>query len=156
MSNARIRTLLNDKLFEGLYDPNTEMLKWPIYPKGTEPDNEDGIPFDTHLVVSLIPSPVLNGTLGGDHRGYTGIYQITINASNGLGSTPDPYDDLNLVVDKVVEALEEVFHVDMRLGTEGEFVVQLMTSISVSNGNREKGDSGLEAHAYFSYRADTN
>lgn len=150
MSNDRIRILLNETLLEGLRQPD-ENLKYPVFINGIQDMSLD----ETYIQADLIPSPVINGTLGGDHKGFIGIYQMTIKASNGMELT-DPTVDLNDVIAAVVADLQEVFPINSRIGDENEFVVQVLTSISVSQTTRERTGSKWEAHAYFTYRADTN
>lgn len=149
MSNARIRALLNEKLISGL--DNGDELAYPVALNGAQSDAIT----DTHILAHLIPSPVINGTLGGDHKGFIGIYQMTIKGSNNY-QVGDPVDDRNEIIDEVLEKLQEVFPINTRIGDESEFVVQVLTSISVSEATCERNDSWWQAHAYFTYRADTN
>lgn len=150
MSNARIRVLLNEQLTEGLRQPD-ETLKYPVLPNGVQEFSLD----ETHIISHLMPAPVINGTLGGDHRGFTGVYQMTIKASNEIEGT-ETVTDMNLVIEEVAEALQDAFPINKRIGVEGEFVVQVLSSISVTEATYDKNDKWWLAHAYFSYRADTN
>lgn len=150
MSNGQIRTLFNDKLIEGLRQPD-DTLKYPVLKNGVQ----DISLTDTHVIPHLIPAPVLNGTLGGDHQGFTGIYQMTIKATNGIESS-DPTIDISDTIDEVVAEIQKVFPINARIGEEGVFVVQVLSTISVTEATCERRDSWWQAHAYFSYRADTN
>lgn len=150
MSNEKIRRLLNEHLIEGLRLPNDD-LKYPVLIEGVQ----DISLTDTHIVAYLLPAPVYNGTLSGDHREFTGIYQMTIKVSNDIEGS-NTVSDMNYVIGEVEETLQEVFPINARIGDESVFVVQVLTSISVTQATCEKNGSWWQAHAYFTYRADTN
>lgn len=152
MSNGRIRKLFNERLKEGIKGPDGK-LRWRIRPNGVL-----GIPTPkTHIDSHLIPAPVLNDTLSGDHEACTGIFQMTIKVL--LPSDTDmleiPFDP-NEELDEIVEVIQKAFPINARIGTEGEFVVQVLSTLTVTPAIRAKDDIWWEAHAYFNYRSDTN
>jgi hypothetical protein len=155
MSVARIRTLLNDRLIAELkVMGGGTKLKYPTFVNGHQ--NKQGEFTGNHLFAELVPSPVINDTLSGDHKGYVGLYQIAIQSYYGLDETvPNP--DLQTFIDEVVADLELIFPINARIGDENEFVVQVLSSISVSQlTNLQKGSPGIGVYAHFLYRADTN
>lgn len=98
---------------------------------------------ETYLRVFTIPAPIASNTLGGDHRLYTGVFQVSIIAPAGTGKTKT-----NPIAAEI-SALFPLYVRDMKNG----FVVTPMTP--VDQGPGITGDSTYTVPLSFSYRSDT-
>ncbi len=136
MSNARIRVLFNTALV-GYAKPKGIRVaadNTPFTPKTNE----------TYLVAKLIPVDTSTETLGGDHKGYIGLYQIKVVTASGISTD---------VSDKLIEELQDVFKVDKLFSKDG-FSVRVISPIHGPEGKAQEGS--LVVPCYFEYRADTN
>ncbi|SFX17694.1 Bacteriophage related protein of unknown function [Pseudomonas sp. NFACC49-2] len=99
---------------------------------------------ETYLRAFTIPGDTASNTLAGDHRLFTGIFQISIIAPAGTGKSK---------TNPIVDELASVFPPYVR-HTKGDFVVIVMSP--VDQGPGINGDTSYTVPVSFSYRADTN
>jgi hypothetical protein len=99
---------------------------------------------ETYLAAFALPAGTNTNTLAGDHRGYTGVFQINVvtPAGNGTGDAEGLVDDLG-----------DLFPAYLRL-KQGDFEVLVLTP--VEPGPPIQADNTLTVSASFQYRADTN
>lgn len=99
---------------------------------------------ETYLRAFTIPGDTASNTLGGDHRLYTGVFQVSIIAPAGTGKTE---------TNPLVSELASLFALYAR-STKDE--VTVITMSPVDPGPGITGDSVYTVPVSFSYRADTN
>ncbi|MBF6029674.1 DUF4128 domain-containing protein [Pseudomonas sp. P115] len=99
---------------------------------------------ETYLRAFNLPGDTASNTLGGDHRLYTGVFQVSIIAPAGTGKAK---------TNPVVAELIELFPIYGR-DTKGE--VTVITMSPVDQGPGINSDSTYTAAVSFSYRCDTN
>lgn len=109
----------------------------------------EGAPFtpadgETYLKAFAIPASTGSNTLGGDHRVYTGVFQVSIVTPSGSG--PGAAEGL-------VDEIAELYPLYMRLN-RGDFEVIVLTPVEPSPGIPD--DTTYTVAASFQYRADTN
>jgi len=97
---------------------------------------------ETYLAAFTLPAGTNTNTLSGDHRVYTGVFQISIvtPAGNGTGDA-----------EGLVDELGELFPAYLRL-KQGDFEVLMLTP--VEPGPAIVDDTTLTVSASFQYRAD--
>ncbi|PVZ19924.1 MULTISPECIES: phage tail terminator-like protein [unclassified Pseudomonas] len=107
--------------------------------------NVDFSPADgeTYLQAYLLPSLTASNTLGGDHRLYTGTFQVNVITPTSSGEGP---------AESIVVELADLFPVTLRLA-RGALEVLVLTP--VSQGPVVPNDTTQAVSASFSYRADT-
>ncbi|WP_397448131.1 phage tail terminator-like protein [Pseudomonas sp. NA-150] len=98
---------------------------------------------ETYLQAFTIPAGTDSSTLAGDHRLYTGLFQVSIVTPSGAG--PGAADGL-------VDELAAVFPLNDRL-IKAPLAVLIMTP--VEPGPPVPDDSTYTVAASFQYRADT-
>lgn len=98
---------------------------------------------ETYLRAFTIPGDTASNTLGGDHRLYTGVFQVSIIAPAGTGKTKTT---------PIAAELTGLFPLYVRDEKNG-FVVTPMTP--VDQGPGITGDSTYTVPLSFSYRSDT-
>ena len=99
---------------------------------------------ETYLRAFTIPGDTASNTLGGDHRLYTGVFQISIIAPAGTGKTE---------TNPLVSELTSLFPLYVRSAKDE---VTVITMSPVDPGPGITGDSVYMVPVSFSYRADTN
>lgn len=99
---------------------------------------------ETYLRAFTIPGDTASNTLGGDHRLYTGVFQVSIICPAGTGKAKTNPISAELI------ALFPLYVRDVKNG----FVVTPMTPVDVGPGIT--GDSIYTVPLSFSYRSDTN
>lgn len=97
---------------------------------------------ETYLRAFTIPGDTASNTLGGDHRLFTGVFQVSIIAPAGTGKTKTV---------SIVAELTGLFPIYVR-DTKNGFVVTPMTP--VEQGPGITGDSTYTVPLSFSYRSD--
>lgn len=158
MSESKIRRLFNDELIDKLTDRYTGKLKFQFVRNGTQ---HIAVITDDYIVGHLIPAPSDSETLGGDHIRYTGIYQMTLRASNDVDEDGDGEVDylewdMDVKMDKMVDTIRDIFKNNMRLTDASGFTVQVVSPLKVTEARMVKDDPWWTVQAYFNYRADTN
>ncbi|WP_053151036.1 phage tail terminator-like protein [Pseudomonas sp. P97.38] len=98
---------------------------------------------ETYLRAFTIPGDTASNTLGGDHRLFTGVFQVSIIAPAGTGKTKT-----NPIADELIG----LFPLYVR-DTKNGFVVTPMTPVEMGPGIT--GDSTYTVPLSFSYRSDT-
>lgn len=98
---------------------------------------------ETYLRAFTIPGDTASNTLGGDHRLFTGVFQVSIIAPAGSGKTK---------TNPISAELIALFPLYVR-DTKNGFVVTPMTPVDVGPGIT--GDSTYTVPMSFSYRSDT-
>lgn len=98
---------------------------------------------ETYLRAFTIPGDTASNTLGGDHRLFTGVFQVSIIAPAGTGKTK---------TNPIAAELTDLFPLYVR-DTKNGFVVTPMTP--VDQGPSITGDSTYTVPLSFSYRSDT-
>lgn len=99
---------------------------------------------DTYLKAFTLPGDTASNTLGGDHRMYTGVFQVSI--VTPLGQYRGP-------AGTIADQIAALFPVNER-NTKGVLTVVTMTP--VEQGPGIPGDSTYTVPVSFTYRADTN
>jgi hypothetical protein len=99
---------------------------------------------ETYLSCFALPAGTDTNTLAGDHRVYTGVFQINVVTPVGSG-TGD--------AEGLVDELAELFPAYLRLN-KGDFEVIVLTPVEPGPALTE--DTTLSVSASFQYRADTN
>ncbi|WP_016969352.1 phage tail terminator-like protein [Pseudomonas tolaasii] len=98
---------------------------------------------ETYLRAFTIPGDTASNTLGGDHRLFTGVFQVSIIAPAGTGKTK---------TNPIAAELTALFPLYVR-DTRNGFVVTPMTPVDTGPGIT--GDSTYTVPVSFSYRSDT-
>lgn len=98
---------------------------------------------ETYLRAFTIPGYTASNTLGGDHRLFTGVFQVSIIAPAGTGKTK---------TNPIAAELTDLFPLYVR-DTKNGFVVTPITP--VDQGPGITGDSTYTVPLSFSYRSDT-
>lgn len=99
---------------------------------------------ETYLRAFTIPGDTASNTLGGDHRLFTGVFQVSIIAPAGTGKVK---------TNPIAAELTDLFPLYAR-DTKG--AVTVVTMSPVDPGPGIAGDSAYTVSAAFTYRADTN
>ena len=99
---------------------------------------------ETYLKAFTLPGDTASNTLGGDHRLYTGVFQVSIVTPAGKyrGSAG-----------AIADQLAVLFPLNER-NTKGTLTVVTMTP--VDQGSGVPGDTNFTVPVSFMYRADTN
>lgn len=99
---------------------------------------------ETYLSCFVLPAGTDTNTLAGDHRAYTGVFQVSVvtPVGNGTGDA-----------EGLVEELADLFPAYLRLSQVG-FEVIVLTPVEPGPVITE--DTTLSVSASFQYRADTN
>lgn len=153
MSHGTIRKLFNKALLE--YTDTTGM---PVFLDNVRSFDQNGSPIEPpskgeYLKVHLIPADTYDDSLSGDHKVYTGMYQVTIVTKYGVGS---------LRSESIADAIQNVFKLNRRFVDiadtnpieENRFTVQVTSPVTVPEGRQLGVQWILPIH--FEYRADTN
>jgi len=98
---------------------------------------------ETYLRAFTIPGDTASNTLGGDHRLYTGVFQVSIICPAGTGKAK---------ASPIAAEIIALFPLYVRDEKNG-FVVTPMTPVDVGPGIT--GDSTYTVPLSFSYRSDT-
>ena len=99
---------------------------------------------ETYLRAFTIPGDTASNTLSGDHRLFTGVFQVSIIAPAGTGKAK---------TNPIAAELTDLFPIYAR-DTKG--AVTVVTMSPVDPGPGITGDSTYTVSVSFSYRADTN
>jgi len=99
---------------------------------------------DTYLKAFTLPGDTASNTLGGDHRLYTGVFQVSIVTPSGKYRGPAA---------AIADQIAALFPVNAR-NTRGAFTVVTLTP--AEQGPGITGDSTYTVPVSFTYRADTN
>jgi hypothetical protein len=99
---------------------------------------------ETYLSCFALPAGTDANTLAGDHRAYTGVFQINVVSPIGSG-TGD--------AEGLVDELADLFPAYLRLKRD-DFEVIVLTPVEQSPPI--PGDTTLSVSASFQYRADTD
>lgn len=99
---------------------------------------------ETYLAAFVLPAGTDSITLGGDHKSYTGVFQVNVVTPAGSGSG---------AAESLVYELAELFPLYLRL-IQGDFGVLVMTPVDPGPG--VTGDTTYTVSASFQYRADTD
>lgn len=101
-------------------------------------------PGETYLAAFLLPAGTNSATLGGDHKAYTGLFQINVVTPAGAGTGK---------AEGIVDELAALFPLNDRYTKSG---LTVMTLTPVEPGPDIEAGSNLTVSASFQYRADTN
>ncbi|WP_434676226.1 phage tail terminator-like protein [Pseudomonas sp. D3-10] len=109
-------------------------------------ENETYTPTDgvTYLRAFTLPAITDSNTLSGDHRLYTGVFQINIVTSSGKYRTE---------ASGIVDELAALFPLNLRI-PRGGLVALVMTPVAPGPGIPD--GNTFTVSASFQYRADTN
>ncbi|AZE90217.1 phage tail terminator-like protein [Pseudomonas orientalis] len=99
---------------------------------------------ETYLRAFTIPGDTASNTLGGDHRLFTGVFQVSIIAPAGAGKT---------MTNPIAAELTGLFLLYAR-DTKGQLTVVTMSPVDPGPGITS--DSTYTVPVSFSYRADTD
>jgi hypothetical protein len=108
-----------------------------------------GVPFtpapaETYLAAFTLPAGTDSETLGGDHKAYTGVFQINVVTPSGSGTGK---------AEGIVDELAALFPLNARYTKTG-FTVMTLSPVDPGPGVPD-GDTWTVS-ASFQYRADTN
>jgi len=99
---------------------------------------------ETYLTTATLPALTDSLTLAGDHREYTGIFQVSVVTPAGKGAGAG---------EALADELAALYPLNDRL-SKGAFIVQIITPMAVA---REiQGDTDFTIPVSLTYRADTN
>jgi hypothetical protein len=101
-------------------------------------------PGETYLAAFTLPAGTTSETLGGDHRAYTGLFQVNVVTPAGSGTGK---------AEGIVDELAALFPLNGRYTKAG---LTVMTLTPAEPGPDIEVDSNLTVSASFEYRADTN
>jgi hypothetical protein len=137
MSHAKARNLFN----KALQDYATTKGYKVAY------DNVKYSPVvgEVYLQSHLIPASTLTETLGGDHKMFLGLYQVSIVTAYGTAV---------LVSDTIAAELQNIFTIDKVFTDTTGFQVQVYSPFHTPEG-KVVGTSWI-VPSYFEYRSDTN
>lgn len=99
---------------------------------------------ETYLRAFTLPALTSSNTLGGDHRLYTGVFQVNVVTPSGKYRTE---------ASGIVDELAALFPLNLRI-PRGGLVVLVMTPVAPGPGIPD--GSTFTVPASFQYRADTN
>ncbi|WP_308907607.1 phage tail terminator-like protein [Pseudomonas canadensis] len=99
---------------------------------------------ETYLRAFTIPGNTASNTLGGDHRLFTGVFQVSIIAPAGAGKAK---------TNPIAAELIDLFPLYTR---DTKSAVTIVTISPVDQGPGITGDSTYTVPISFLYRADTN
>jgi hypothetical protein len=99
---------------------------------------------ETYLRAFTLPSVTTSNTLSGDHRLYTGVFQVNIVTPSGKYRTE---------ASGIVDELAALFPLNLRVARAG-LIVSVMTPVAPGPGIPD-GNS-FTVSASFQYRSDTN
>lgn len=99
---------------------------------------------ETYLRAFTLPGTTASNTLAGDHRLYTGLFQITIVSPSGNGPG---------TAETLMDELAVLFPLNASL-TRDDFKVLVMTPLEP--GPELQDDTTFSLPCRFEYRADTN
>mgnify|MGYP000592344268 CR=1 FL=1 len=136
MSHKVIRSLFEQRLTAWAVARNLRVAYQGVtFEPGTD---------EIYLAAFTLPAGTNTNTLSGDHRVYTGVFQINVvtPAGNGTGDA-----------EGLVDELGELFPAYLRLRRD-DFEVMMLTSIEP--GPPIQADNTLTVSASFQYRADNN
>ena len=108
----------------------------------------ENVPFtpaggETYLRASILPARTVSDDLEGDHRGYRGVFQISIVCPINVGAG---------AAGNIADEIAALFPVNLRLTREG-MTVQVITPASVAPALPHESDFTVPVS--FEYRADT-
>lgn len=135
MSEAAIRAVLESRLDNWSQERSLHVQHAN---EGHEPD--DG---ETFLRATLLPAPVIDDSLSGDHQIYAGVFQIDVNAPAGEGTGP---------TDDIVQELRVLFPNGAEFSLPGlklRLITHVQRGPGISDGPRYVTPLSL------TYRADT-
>lgn len=98
---------------------------------------------ETYLRAYTLPAPVASNTLSGDHRLYTGVFQINIVTPSGKYRTE---------ASSIVDELAVLFPLNLRIPRAG-LVALVMTPVAPGPGIPD--GNTFTVPASFQYRSDT-
>ncbi|MNE33682.1 hypothetical protein D3C76_551320 [compost metagenome] len=99
---------------------------------------------ETYLKAYTLPAGTSSETLGGDHKAYTGLFQVSVVTPSGSGTGK---------AEGIVDELAALFPLNARY-TKSGLTVMTLTPVEPGPGIPE-GNTWTVA-ASFEYRADTN
>ncbi|WP_339100214.1 phage tail terminator-like protein [Pseudomonas atacamensis] len=99
---------------------------------------------ETYLRAFTLPALTGSNTLGGDHRVYTGVFQVNIVAPSGKYRTE---------ASTIVDELAALFPLNLRIPRAG-LVALVMTPVAPGPGIPD--GNTFTVPASFQYRSDTN
>lgn len=98
---------------------------------------------ETYLRAYTLPAGTNTNTLAGDHRAYTGVFQVSIVTPSGNGSG---------AAEGIADEIADLFPVYMRL-KKADFEVIVLTPVEPGPGVIDGANYTVAAS--FQYRADT-
>lgn len=151
MSNRKIDNLFYENLIEGLTGADGKLEIMVMKPDVILSDEQLRL-YDnvSQIIPSLIPAPSETQTLGGDHKRFTGIYQLDVKI---FMDAEDEESNFSNKLYDIQEKIQDLFSVDAEL-VLGDFSVQVISPLKTTAGKQFK--QWWTCHCYFNYRADTN
>lgn len=134
MSQSIIRQLLESRL-KTWADAEPIQVAW-------ENVNFDP-PSASYLKAYVIPAPTTSDDLKGDHRNYTGVFQVSVVGMKGNSAIP---------VEAIAEDIAALYPVNLQL-TSGGVTVQIITPMSIAQAIQEPDRYTIPVSC--TYRADT-
>lgn len=118
MSDASIRMLYESRL-----QTWAETQGYPVAYQNTKFDPATQAVDGLWLAAFLIPANTTSQTLDGSDEIFAGVFQISVNVKQGIGSA---------VVERIVGGLKALFTNNLRLTNASNFSVQIVTPISAA------------------------
>lgn len=135
MSDKRIRSLLETRLKSW-----ADSKSLPVAFENVQFTDTSG----TYLRAFMLPATTRSQSVSGDHRQYTGIFQINIVGLTGTGAG---------AMHTIADGLSALFPMNLRLTDGTGFTVQIITPVSEAAGILAEGMFTIPVS--FQYRADT-
>lgn len=101
-------------------------------------------PAETYLAAFTLPAGIGSETLGGDHKVYTGVFQVSVVTPAGSGTGK---------AEGIVDELAALFPLNARLTRSG---LTVMVLTPVEPGPSIEVDNTITVSSSFEYRADTD
>lgn len=136
MTHATIRLIYQQRLAEWAAIKGLQVAY-----QGVQFDPPEG---ETYLRAFLLPAGTDSNTLAGDHKAYTGVFQVSIVTPSGYGPTQ---------AETLADEIGELFPIFLRQ-RRGEFEVMVLTPVEPGPGITD--DITYTVAASFQYRADTD
>lgn len=135
MSHATIRLIYQQRLAEWAAIKGLQVAYQGVQFEPTE--------GETYLRAFLLPAGTDSNTLAGDHKAYTGVFQVSIVTPSGYGPTQ---------AETLADEISELFPIFLRLSRD-QLEVIVLTPVEPGPGVTD--DATYTVAASFQYRADT-
>lgn len=137
MSNAKCRRAIEARLY-GWASTRDPVLRVAFENDKFTPTGPD----ETYLRGFLLPADTGSETLQGEHRRYTGVYQIDVMSPITIGAGAG---------EAILDEISTLYPMNVRITVAG-LTVQVVSPVSAGPAQQDEGHFVLPT--YFNYRAD--